>query len=202
MERFEEGGRRGALVGPRGHGKTTLWLEMASRLEHRGWQVHRLRLSSEARRPGREAARRLLDALRAPSASNLVVAIDGAEQWSAWEWLLWRWRLRRAGGVLVTVHRPGRLPTLHRARTSPELLGELVRELLLGPESPPAAPSQTSPSAVDEKGTEIEERRAFWARVESSLPALYERHRGNLRACLRELYDRWGEEAERQAALS
>jgi hypothetical protein len=57
------------------------------------------------------------------------VFVDSAEQLG---WLGWR-ELRRltvaAGALLITTHRRGHLPTVFVCRTSPELLGELVREL-------------------------------------------------------------------------
>ena len=75
-------------------------------------------------------------------------------------WAWWRLRRAGAGGILATSHRQGRLPTLHVHRTSPVLLAELVSEL-------------TGSDAL--------------ATVE--VTALFARHRGDLRACLRELYD-------------
>ena len=75
-------------------------------------------------------------------------------------WSWWRLRRAGAGGLLATSHRPGRLPTLHVHRTSPALLAELVSEL-----------TGSDPLATAE------------------VAALFARHRGDLRACLRELYD-------------
>jgi hypothetical protein len=75
-------------------------------------------------------------------------------------WLWWRLRRAGAGGILATSHRPGRLPTLLVHRTSPALLAELVAEL--------AGPEAVAPAAIS---------------------ALFARHGGDVRACLRELYD-------------
>lgn len=162
LARFEELGRRASLVGPKGSGKTTLLEELEARLKRRGWHVRRLRLSCEHRRPGGEEWR----ALWAGIDGRDLVTVDGAEQLSWW----WRrrllWAARRAGGLLVTSHRPGLLPSLHRHRTSPELLAELVTEL------------------VGEEG-----RQAFGLDLEE----LFERQQGNVRECLRKLYDRWAE---------
>jgi hypothetical protein len=74
-----------------------------------------------------------------------------------------RLRTRRAGGLVITSHRPGLLPTLFECTTSPELLAEIVGEL----------------SGADLEAGE-----------------LYERHRGNVRDALRELYDRWAGRSE------
>ena len=55
--------------------------------------------------------------------------LDGAEQPGVLSWRLFRWHARRAGGLLITTHRAGRLPTLHRCATTPALLRELVAAL-------------------------------------------------------------------------
>lgn len=67
--------------------------------------------------------------------------------------------------LILSAHRPGLLPTLVELRTSPGLLEELVREL------------------VGEEGV---------ASLGPDLPRLFEECRGNIRECLRELYDRVG----------
>jgi hypothetical protein len=94
-----------------------------------------------------------------------VVLLDGAD---ALTWLAWQ-RLkrlaRRAGGLVVTTHRPGRLPTLLTCETSPALLEEIVGALL-GPA----------------------EAEAWRGRAEG----LYAKHDGNIREVLREMYDHFG----------
>ena len=67
----------------------------------------------------------------------------------------------QSGGLVIACHRPGLLPTLVECTTSVELLAALVRELY-----PDGAPV-----------------------LADSLPGLYEKHSGDLRAALRELYD-------------
>jgi hypothetical protein len=42
---------------------------------------------------------------------------------------LLRLRTRRAGGLVITSHRPGLLATLFECETTPELLAGIVREL-------------------------------------------------------------------------
>jgi len=101
-----------------------------------------------------------------------AVLCDGAEQltWPSWWWWLKR-RVRTAGMFVVTTHRPGCLPTLLETRTTPELLESIIRRLL-------AHPNEPLPFDVAE---------------------LFERHAGNVRDALRELYDRYaaGEFTER-----
>ena len=108
----------------------------------------------------------------APSSSNAsvtlaarhVVLLDGAEQMNAWAW--WRFRrcVRHAGGLIITAHRSGLLPTVLNCGTSPRLLGEIVSRLL-----------------GDDRALSAGE-----------LERLYQRHSGNIREALRELYDVFG----------
>jgi hypothetical protein len=89
-----------------------------------------------------------------------IVCLDGAEQLSAIRWLWFRWRARRAAGLIVTSHARGRLPLLIECTTSADLLERIVRRLS------PAPAAGAPPASV-----------------------LFQRHRGNLRDALRELYD-------------
>ncbi|MEL7061749.1 MAG: hypothetical protein AAGN46_17115 [Acidobacteriota bacterium] len=170
LERFDTLNRRAALVGPKGRGKTTLLEELERHFAGRGWLVCRVRLNAQRRRTTAEERRAIEEA-----GEHVFVTIDGTEQLS---WLSWR-RLRRAsrraGALLVTTHRPGPLPSLYEHRTSPELLCDLVGELV---------------------GTEQQPR-------EDELVRLFEAHGGNIRQCLRELYDRWSDQpAARGSDLS
>jgi hypothetical protein len=146
--RLEAVGGRGALVGPRGSGKTTLLHQMAERLFARG------------------IAPRLLSApaLDDDDLEGEVLLVDGGERLTpgAWRRLL----ACPAATLVVTQHEPGRLPTLLETRTTPALLGDLVRELV------GAAP-------------------------DLDLPALFAQHRGDLRAALLALYDRWASGGDR-----
>jgi hypothetical protein len=151
LARLEAMRYRAAVVGPKGTGKTTLLEDLSARLEGRGFRCRLIRLS---------AADQRLDPSELESAGRgEVILLDGAEQLPAWRWLWVRFRTRHAGGLVVTTHRPGRLPTLVHTRTTPRLLGGIVADLL------PAPP---------------DDRR---------IDALYHRHAGNLRDALRELYD-------------
>jgi len=116
---------RGALVGEKGSGKTTLLEDLAIRLRHEGRDVTLIRLCTEfPRLPG--AFNR---AFFASLTQGDAVLLDGAEQLSFIKWLWFRWRARKAGIVVLTTHRAGRLPTLHRCTTSPLLLRKLILAL-------------------------------------------------------------------------
>ena len=90
-----------------------------------------------------------------------AVLVDGAEQLGPIAWFRLMRVTRSARFVVATLHRPGRLPTLVECDTDHDLLRELVMEL-----APSDAPS-----------------------IEPELEGLFERHGGNIRSCLRELYD-------------
>jgi len=94
-----------------------------------------------------------------------VVLFDGAEQLGSLGWDRFERGTRAAAGLVITAHRSGRLPSLIETSTSPELLRGLVEQIL---------------------GERSADLRAL-------LPALFERHRGNLREALRELYDRYAD---------
>jgi hypothetical protein len=147
---------RGAVIGPHGSGKTTLLEELGRRLGP-DRSVH-VRILTDGPRP----VARTLAYLPPSEAVSRIVLADGAERLSAMDW--WRLRVawRRASGLVITAHAPGRLPTLVEMRTDPALLRELVMEL---------APDDAE-------------------RLAGSLDDLFRRHRGDIRSCLRELYDR------------
>jgi energy-coupling factor transporter ATP-binding protein EcfA2 len=91
-----------------------------------------------------------------------IVLLDGADLIRRSDWsLLKRHTITHAYGLVITSHRRGLLPTLIECSTTPALLREIVADLQ------PQSRTLT---------TEF-------------LDSLYERHEGNLRACLRELYD-------------
>jgi hypothetical protein len=119
--RLATAGGRGAIVGPEGHGKTTLLFEWMERRRRAGDDVVFAKLEA--------GQRRLAQDQQVAVNTGVSVFVDSAEQLG---WLGWR-ELRRltvaAGALVITTQRRGRLPTVFVCRTSPELLGELVREL-------------------------------------------------------------------------
>ena len=92
-----------------------------------------------------------------------IVSLDGLDRLGSFLW----WRLQRAtqhcGGLLATSHVTGRLPLLYQHATSPELLKHLVCLLLTDQATMP----------------------------DHEYQRLFDRHHGNIRNCLRELYDIW-----------
>jgi hypothetical protein len=183
LRRLHDFRGRGALVGPKGSGKTTLVLEIAARLRELGWKAPVVRLDMKWRRSGATlvdhfsraaveegiASEDRADVFRsdADHDAKVVWFLDGAEQLG---FLDWRWALSRtrlADGFVVTTHLPGRFSILKETRTSPELLFGLVVELVAGSTKVFAGPT-------------LEECRTLWIG-----------HNGNLRECFHELYDEW-----------
>jgi len=93
-----------------------------------------------------------------------VFLLDGAEQLSTRQWLPLRVAVDSLAGCIVTLHRTGRLPIVLQTETTPALLAQLIHELTGGSSLPPGETA-----------------------------TLLARHRGNVRDCFRELYDRCAE---------
>jgi hypothetical protein len=157
LARCECLGYRAAIVGPYGSGKTTLLEDLEPQLSERGFGTRFIQLRHED--PARR--RHLVNRLAGTITTRDVVLFDGAEQLSglAWQWFCWR--TRHARGLIITMHRPGRLPILWECRTSAPLLAALASDLL----------------ACDQN--------EFRPRAE----ALFAAHQGNLREALRDCYD-------------
>jgi len=128
---------RGAIVGPKGTGKSTLLEDLTPRLKDRGLDTQSLRLDAEHRRFSPGFLRTFFAKLKA----NDVILLDGAEQMNWFDWRRFRQRSQRAAGLVITVHAPGRLPTWIQCRTSPQLLTEIAVEMLQ------TTPEQVSPRA-------------------------------------------------------
>jgi len=169
VSRWRTLGRRGAIVGPHGSGKTTLLRELAVRIGGEGFRVRHWFLNAQSPLP---RTRTLVREARGLGATD-VLLFDGAGHLP---WLSWR-RIARAcrgsGGLIVTAHGEGRLPTLVSTRTDAALLKDLTRELAGGV---PAA-------------------------VEPLLADLFAAHGGNLHDVLLALYDLGARDDERVADL-
>jgi hypothetical protein len=164
LQRLAELGYRAAVVGPHGAGKSTLLEDLGRRLTEQGRRVHSLRLNEQHPRLPASTWQLLCSKLDA----NDVILLDGAERmrYPAWRWFLHR--TRRSGGLIITMHRPGRLPTLIHCQTTPQLLEELIQDLLADDLRPTWSPSHSL-----------------------AVQALFDEHQGNLRDAIRALYDQF-----------
>lgn len=116
---------RGAIVGPKGSGKTTLLEDLRRRLAAGGVAAVDLQLWDAKRRLDPADWRRLAEARK----TGAVILLDGAEQLSLVRWLQFLHYARACGGLIITLHRPGRLPTLVETTTSPALLRRIAASL-------------------------------------------------------------------------
>lgn len=112
-------------------------------------------------RETRRDAARLLREFQSVAGRGEILLVDGVEQLGPWLWRRLRRDSLRHAGLIVTSHSAGRLPTLIDCRTDPVLLESIVAELV--------------PGDIDE--------------LRPHLPALFAAHQGNLRNCLRALFD-------------
>ena len=157
LRRCEALGYRGALVGPCGSGKTTLLEDLEPKLRERGFHPRMVRLNGDHARLKPSD----WDFIPSRLTRRDILLIDGAEQLSALSWQRFQWITRSAGGLIITTHKSGRLPTLWECRTSAALLAEIAGVLL---DAEPAG-------------------------LTNEAQALFEKHCGNLREALREWYD-------------
>jgi hypothetical protein len=154
LRRLDQLGGRGAIVGPKGSGKTTLLEDLSFDIDGR---VKWVRIPGSEPHPLKTALEQL-DHSVTPSDS---VLIDGSEQLGTIGWQRFLLATLRAGRLVATLHRPGRLPTLFECTPNPDILISLVHYL-------------------DPDDAVI---------LEPHLPDLFRRHGGNIRLCFRELYD-------------
>lgn len=151
---------RGALVGPHGHGKSTLMWQIGQRYASRANQLAGVEDGGFSYFQIKPEDREQPAALRAAIREYpRLLLIDG------YDMLSWRDRVRvvfRAKPTLVTSHRRTPLATLLVCRTTPGLLGDLVERL--------------SPEVRGLLG-------------DKHIAELHEGHGGNVRNALRELYD-------------
>ncbi|MCX8038729.1 MAG: hypothetical protein N3D11_17080 [Candidatus Sumerlaeia bacterium] len=158
LERLKALAYRAAIVGPDGSGKTTLLEDLEPHFRALGFTPKWLRLTEEDPTFRREFLRRFLAGLNPRD----VVLFDGADLMGGWSWARLKRQTAHAGGLIITSHRAGLLPTLIECRTTPQLLGEIVAQLA-GDDAPP----------------------------QEFIFQLYDKHMGNIRETLRHMYDLW-----------
>lgn len=110
LARWHAAGRRGALVGPHGTGKTSRLRALAAQLAAEGWRIVWVQWHDNGTTtpPDWRAA-------LASSDARTVVCLDGSENLGAFASYRTRRHTCHAGGVLATRHRPAwSLPTLAR----------------------------------------------------------------------------------------
>ncbi len=112
--------------------------------------------------------------LIADADARTIISLDGIDRIPLPIWWCLRQAIRHVGGILATSHIAGRLALLHQHLTSPTLLMNLIEELT----------DTTTATALRDHSQ-----------------ALYQRHQGDLRACLRSLYDLFADQTVDDAVL-
>jgi hypothetical protein len=126
ITRLEQLNFRCAIVGPEGSGKTTLLEDLAAHLAKLDLHARYLRLDRE--HPTFEPG--MLDTFFAQLTDRDVICFDGCEQLPDRAWREFLKRSERAGGLIVTTHEPGRLPTLVACSTTPQFLRDVITRLV------------------------------------------------------------------------
>jgi hypothetical protein len=124
VERLNENGWSGAIIGPHGTGKSALLATLIPAIERAGRHVVLVELHDGQRRLPLDLNR---DArLRPP----LVMIVDGYEQLGRWRRSLLKRHCRYHGwGLLVTAHASVGLPEIYRTAATVELAEKIVRGL-------------------------------------------------------------------------
>jgi hypothetical protein len=158
LTRWQQMGHRAAIVGPCGHGKSTLLDNLQILLHGKGYTTTRIKLSRGEWRLSQDHHDQILNAIQ----NQRILLLDGVEQlpWPYWTWLkTFGWP--SSFQLLIASHVKGRLPTLIETKTSPALLGCLIERLF---------PSSDM--------------------TDSEIAVLFNKHHGDIRMALLELYDR------------
>ncbi len=135
--RFDALGRRVAVVGDHGAGKTRFLATFAAHLRDRGRPTWSVRATHTPPPTAAEVDGRIV----------LVDEVDALPWATRWRW---RRRLRAAAGVVIARHAPSAtLPTLHRCSPDAALVAELVAELVTPRPEAATAPSIAAPAVAD-----------------------------------------------------
>ena len=161
-------GYRGAIVGPKGHGKSTLLQDLKQKIqagispELATLPVSLLKLTEQRRK----FCQSQIEELSVTAQQNGIVMLDGAEQLSFWNWRKFQAIIQPCKAAIITTHRPQRMRTVWRCRTTVKLLERILHKLL-------------------------QEYNFSHPVLLNSCEKLFHKHRGNIRECLREYYDLW-----------
>ncbi len=130
VDRLQQLNQRAMLVGPHGSGKSTLLRCIATQLSGR-YNICNVLLRTD--HPNLNSSQR--QNLRQLSNKDFLL-VDGFEQLSSWaKFRLMKWSTR-AGGVLLTSHVDGPLPSLHSHRNSLSTTTAMVEKVLTESLSP------------------------------------------------------------------
>lgn len=126
LQRWQENGFQGAVVGPHGSGKSTLLFQAEAWASSQGWKITRFRVRPDSRwLPGIQICLAIIRLGRQD-----ILSVDGFEQVpGVLRWLqagLLRVFPQR---ILVTSHQPTPLATLIETMPTPQQAGEVIRAI-------------------------------------------------------------------------
>lgn len=145
---------RAAITGPHGTGKSTCLKQLNNQLLASNFQTLQLTLN-QSNPKFNPAQLTQLNSLT----PNHILLLDGAEQLSPLKWRKFLKSTTHLAGLIITTHKPHRLPTLFTTTTSLDLLTSLTQQLT------PLTPQ-----------------------LQQNLPQLFNKHAGNIRDIFHELY--------------
>ncbi len=132
LARWHAAGRRGALVGPQGTGKTARLRRLAARLAAEGWGVVWVQWHDDGSSTPADWRATLRSAVDSPEAARTLVCLDGSENLGPLAAYQVSRYTRRLGGLLATRHRRSLfLTTL--ARHTPDETVFVVHAATLAP---------------------------------------------------------------------
>ena len=154
----------GAIVGPHGHGKTTLLSELQKRLQADQWDILRIKLDTS--HP--ELTQQHWDSIHLAGSGQLrsILILDGAEQLTKRAWKQLLSSLPSEAGLLITSHDSGLLPTIFQSTSELFTFQQIVCFLL--------------------NVCEITELNEQW---QVAVSAAYQKNAGDIRQALFQLYD-------------
>ena len=163
LDKLEQLNYRAAIAGPEGSGKTTLLEDLKKYLKQKN--INTINFFINDTNPCTSAnINKLIESLN----GDEIVLLDGADLISPLKWLIFKKKiLKHAAGLIITTHKPSKLPVLIECRTTVALFKNIVKQLIGGEHSLDCA----------------------------DLEQIYDSHNGNIRSALAQLYDIWAEMA-------
>lgn len=120
--------RQCSIVGPHGTGKSTLLEDLQPHLTQHGLQIRHHYLNVQTSRQQRHAT--LKQIKQANYTPNQCTLLDGGEVLGPFQWRQLLQHIRQHNNHLITtLHRPRKLPILHKTQTDWATAQELIQQL-------------------------------------------------------------------------
>ena len=160
-DKLSEMNFRAAIVGGHGSGKTTLLEKLQPKITAKGYKTKMAFANQD-----KPYLRSDLKMILADMDNWDICLLDGADHLPAFSFRSLKQAFIKADkGLIITVHKPSKLPTLIKCSPDLELFKDIISELL-----------RDHPLPTDQE-----------------ISLIYNCHRGNLREALWDMYDIWAE---------